>query len=152
MSIKPEDRHPQQPTPNGDPAAAALARQSNGNGSPTGNASLTETERRPGRPSKSKDSTHFWRAARHLWPYRKIIAVSVVCALFVGLAVSTGLTTLVPIMRVLFSRQTVGDWANEQVAQKRLGAKLTGFNGTLEVVHVTDDTPAAAAGLARGDR
>ena len=107
MSIKPEDPHPQQPGAN-----------SNGNGN--GNDPLTEP-RRPGKPSKSKDSTHFWRAAGHLWPYRKIITISVVCAFFVGLAVSSGLTTLVPILRVLLNGQTVLDWANEQVARQRIG-------------------------------
>src|SRR5688572_21237126 len=103
MSIKPEDSHPQRQSANGDAAGGAPAPQSNGNGS------LTETERRPGKPTKSKDSTHFWRAAGHLWPYRKIIAISVLCAFFVGLAVSGGLTTLVPIFRVLFAGQSVGD-------------------------------------------
>src|SRR3954449_3562677 len=122
--------------------------------SPDPTPALTPVQRTPGKPLKSKDPSQFWRAARALWPYRKIISISILCAFFVGLAVSSGLTAMVPILRVLlYNGQTVADWANEQISEKRLGVKLSHRIGgnEVEIDRVLDDSPAAAAGLRSGD-
>src|SRR3712207_3014603 len=85
----------------GNPAPATLTSNpathslsSDGGGANGKNGKPAHSERADGKPSKSKDSTQFWRAARHLWPYRRIIGVSILCAFFVGLAVSSGLTAM----------------------------------------------------------
>jgi subfamily B ATP-binding cassette protein MsbA len=112
---------------------------------------MAPVKRTPGKPLKSKDPSQFWRAARALWPYRKIIGISIVCAFFVGLAVSSGLTAMIPILRVLLKEnQTVADWANEQIAEKRLGVKFSESGD--ELFRIVSDSPAEAAGLHKGDR
>src|SRR6476660_9176348 len=117
--------------------------------SPDPSPALAPVQRTPGKPLKSKDPSQFWRAARALWPYRKIIGISIVCAFFVGLAVSSGLTAMIPILQVLLKEnQTVADWANQQIADKRLGVKLSpSGKDEVEVIHLFGDSPAEAAGL-----
>ena len=56
------------------------------------------------RPKRKKDKSiaNFWRACRFLYPYRRIMAVSIVCALFVGAAFTGGLSSmLLPELRKL---------------------------------------------------
>ena len=62
-------------------------------------------EERDAERSKTYDS--FWRATRYLFPYRGLITVSVLCALFVGVAYAGGLGTMLPIMRVLIEGDTL---------------------------------------------
>ena len=89
---------------------------------------------------------------RFVLPYRRIVGISVVCAFFVGLATSGGLTTIMPIMRVLLNGQTVADWANSQIVEKRLGVRLAEDNAAVRVVDLKANHPGAAAGLQTGDR
>lgn len=92
----------------------------------------------------------FWRAARFLWPHRRIVAVSVLCALVVGLTFTGGLTMMLPILRVLMSPQdTVPDWINRQVAERRLGVKLEEDPAAVRVVRVRAG-PAHDADIAAG--
>ena len=41
-----------------------------------------------------KNNANFWRALSYLRPYRPMVAVSIVCAVFVGLAMTSGLATM----------------------------------------------------------
>src|SRR5215207_5980310 len=88
------------------------------------------------RPEKSTSHAAFLRACRYLFPYRGIVTVSILCALFVGIAFAGGLGTMLPIMRVLIDGDTLKTWVDREIAEKRLGAKLL-------------DGPAAAAGGVR---
>jgi ABC-type multidrug transport system fused ATPase/permease subunit len=89
---------------------------------------------------------------RHVLPYRRIIGISFVCAIFVGVATSGGLTAMIPIMRVLLDGQTVADWANSQIVEKRLGIGLAEDRDVVRLVQVKRDHPAAAAGLRSGEQ
>src|SRR5689334_20499329 len=70
---------------------------------------------------KSKSLSDFWRALKLDWPYCKQILISIGCVLFVGLAMSFSLAALTPILRVLLANQTIQQWADTTVAEKRLG-------------------------------
>ncbi|HEY8667846.1 MAG TPA: ABC transporter transmembrane domain-containing protein [Tepidisphaeraceae bacterium] len=100
---------------------------------------------------KNKKHDDFWRACKFLWPHRKIVFISVFCAFFVGAAFTGGLGTMLPILRVLIDGDTVPNWVNRQIVEKRLDIKLAEDPNRLMVVKVHHDGPAAAAGLRAGD-
>ncbi|HWE02349.1 MAG TPA: ABC transporter transmembrane domain-containing protein [Tepidisphaeraceae bacterium] len=100
---------------------------------------------------KEKGTAHFWRACRFLAPYRGMVAVSIICAIFVSITNTAGLSTMLPIMRVLVKGDTIGAWANREVAQRRLGLKFSDETKDLVVVKLNADGPAAKAGLHEQD-
>ncbi|HEV7300108.1 MAG TPA: ABC transporter transmembrane domain-containing protein [Tepidisphaeraceae bacterium] len=73
--------------------------------------------------------------------------ISIICALFVGVAFTGGITAMLPIMRVLLNNQTVAEWANGQIAEKRLGVQLSDDTADVRVLRVEDGSPADRAGL-----
>ncbi len=109
-------------------------------------------EHRADRPKRKKDKSvaSFWRACRYLYPYRRIVLVSVLCAFFVGAAFSGGLSTMLPIMQVLLKGNTVQGWAHREIAESRIGATFS-EEMPLRVVKVRPGGPAARAGLAEYD-
>jgi len=89
------------------------------------NRSTTDSPPAPPPPRRqSKGNADFWRAMRYLWPYRLTVFTSIVCALFVGVCMTGGLGTMLPIMSVLISGDSVQSWAYRRAAQARLGAQL----------------------------
>src|SRR5690349_5531265 len=84
---------------------------------------------------KLKGAAHFWRACRYLYPYRGMVVVSIVCAIFVSAAATSGLGTLLPIMRVLIKGDTITTWADREVAQKIFKLKFADDNKEVQVVH-----------------
>ena len=108
------------------------------------------------RPRKKRRNVNFWRACRYLAPYRKIIAVSIICALFVGGAFTGSLLTTLPIIRVLLSNDTVPAWADRQIVDYRLGVTLSDSPGDdlgeAKIVRVADDSVAAKAGFRKGEQ
>lgn len=106
----------------------------------------------PAAAAKSKDKRYFWRAMRFVWPYRRTILTSVVCALFVGLAMSASLATLTPVLRVLLNNQTIQQWADESIVERRLGVRLLEDTPEVHVVSVKPEGVGAAIGLKPGDR
>jgi ABC-type multidrug transport system fused ATPase/permease subunit len=58
----------------------------------------------------------FFTAARFLWPYRNLLAVSVGCALVVGAIGTGGLTVIFPILNVLLKGKTVTAFFDERMA------------------------------------
>lgn len=101
---------------------------------------------------KDKRLSDFWRSTRYVLPYRGIVGISVVCAIFVGIATSGGLTTMLPIMRVLLDGQTVADWANSQIVEKRIGVKLADDRDVVRLIAVKQGQAAGAAGLKAGEQ
>ena len=102
------------------------------------------------RAAKKRAQEDFWRAMRFLLPYRAMIALSLAAALFVGLAMAGGFTTMLPVLNVLIHGDTVPNWVYRRVAADRLGVTFTPEAADLRVLRVDADTPAAAAGLAPG--
>jgi subfamily B ATP-binding cassette protein MsbA len=102
--------------------------------------------------AKRKAQADFWRATRFLRPYWKLILTSVLLALLVGGAMAGGLTTMLPILRVLINGDTVPNWVNRGIVGQRLGLTLASDGTDLRVVKVVDRGGAGArAGLRPGD-
>ncbi|HEY1923406.1 MAG TPA: ABC transporter transmembrane domain-containing protein, partial [Tepidisphaeraceae bacterium] len=101
---------------------------------------------------KLKRSKHryFWRGCRYLWPYRAKVGISVAAAFFVGLAMTGGLTTMLPIMQVLINGDTMPGWMYRQTAQARLKVKLLPDPGIVQISQVSAG-PAKQAGIHLGD-
>ena len=78
-----------------------------------------ETRRRERR--NRKRTSEFWRACRFLYPYRWMVATSIACAFFIGIAFTGGLGSMVPIMQVFLKGDTIESWANRTIAERRLG-------------------------------
>jgi subfamily B ATP-binding cassette protein MsbA len=98
-------------------------------------------------PRKSKDTRDFWRACRFLFPYWPMVATSIFCAIFVSAAFTGGLSSLMPIMRVLIAGQTVAQWADGQIVQHRLEIKLADVADAVNVVHVEANGRGARQGV-----
>jgi ABC-type multidrug transport system fused ATPase/permease subunit len=103
------------------------------------------------RRHKDKSNSQFWRACRYLHPYRGLVVISVVCALFVSVAFAGGLGTLLPIMRVFLNGDTIQTWVNREIAQRRIGVSFADQTDQLQIVKVSPEKPAAQAGLKIGD-
>ncbi|HEY7118790.1 MAG TPA: hypothetical protein VH475_19530, partial [Tepidisphaeraceae bacterium] len=88
---------------------------------------------------------------RYLGPHRKLVVISIGCAFVVGLTFTGGLSTMLPILRVLMSGETVQSWAGRMVAEHRLGVKLAETPDKVLIDHVHADGPAASAELRQGD-
>jgi len=97
--------------------------------------------------SKSKKHTHFWRACRYLWPYRKLVMISIGAAFFVGLALTGGLGAMLPIMRLLISGDTIQGWVYRQTAEHRMGVKFWQEPSLVQILSIDANGPAAAAGM-----
>jgi subfamily B ATP-binding cassette protein MsbA len=105
----------------------------------------------PRREKRDKSVAHFWRATRYLAPHRRLVVISIACAFLVGLTFTGGLSTMLPILRVLMSGETVQAWSGRIVAAHRLDAKLADSPEKVLIDHVSHKGPAAAAGLKQGD-
>jgi ATP-binding cassette, subfamily B, bacterial MsbA len=105
------------------------------------------------RQEKNKSTADFWRATRYLRPYLDIVIVSIISALFVGLAMAGGLGTMLPVLSVLIKGDTVPNWINRQIVQKRLDLRFSADADTpgLYVIKVTSGKFAARAGIKPGD-
>jgi ABC-type multidrug transport system fused ATPase/permease subunit len=93
---------------------------------------------------------HFWRACRYLWPYRAKVAISVTSAVFVGLAMTGGLTTMIPIMRVMLSGDTIQAWMYRHIAEQRLDVKFVAEPTEVQFAQVLAGN-SKSAGLKSGD-
>lgn len=106
----------------------------------------------PSKSRKEKQSvTDFWRALRYLGPHRRLVIISILCAFMVGLTFTSGLSTMLPMLRVLMSGETVGVWAGKIVAEQRLGVKFADATDKLLIVKVSPGSAADTANLKPGD-
>ena len=97
------------------------------------------------RPRKKRRNVNFWRACRYLAPYRGIIAISILCAFFVGGAFTGSLLTTLPIIRVLLNNDTVPAWADRQIVGSRLGVTLKDDLQSAKLLHISSGGVAAKA-------
>lgn len=113
------------------------------------NGSAPPPDKSAKRELKRKNSADFWKAFSYLLPYRRYMIVSIVSALFVGGAMAGGFTAMLPILHVLINGDTVPNWANRALVQKRLGVEFAADARALVVVYEKDNSPAGAAGISR---
>src|SRR5688500_17283288 len=103
------------------------------------------------RVPKRKRNADFRRAIRYLGPYRGIVAVSVVCALLVGIVFTGGLGAMLPIFKVLLDDQTIPQWVDRQIVEKRLDITLLELPDELVVAKVKPGKAGDRAGLEVND-
>ena len=106
---------------------------------------------RPKREKKDQSVTYFWRALRYLMPHRRLVVISVACALLVGLTFTGGLSAMLPILKVLMSGETVQTWAGRLVVEHRLGVSLADAPEKVLVLRAHHNGAGATAGLKDGD-
>jgi ABC-type multidrug transport system fused ATPase/permease subunit len=85
------------------------------------------------RPKKRRSNRDFWSATRFLWPYRKTVAISIICALLTGALTAGGLLALVPLMNVLVGGGTIAAYADQAIAEREYAVALD-FDGDHYVV------------------
>jgi subfamily B ATP-binding cassette protein MsbA len=100
---------------------------------------------------RDKSVTNFWRACAFLRPYRPLVIISIICAVFVSAAFAGGLGMLMPIMNVFLNGDTVQTLTERSIAQHRLGVTFADRTKDLQIVSVEPGKPAAAAGLQIND-
>lgn len=93
-------------------------------------------------PSGRRD---FWRACRYLIPHRKIVIISIVAAIIVGAAFTSGLSTMLPILRLLISGDTLQGWIDRTIVERRMGVMLA--EDTTSDLLVMQTRPDALEGL-----
>ena len=87
-------------------------------------AATSTADARPAR-KRSRDNRDFWRSAEYLWPYRKTVVISVICALATGAFTAGGLIALKPLLDVLIiPGGTVAGYADEAVVERRFHSEL----------------------------
>jgi ABC-type multidrug transport system fused ATPase/permease subunit len=90
---------------------------------------------------KNKKRDDFWRACRYLGPHRRLVVISILCAVLVGAAFTGGLGTVLPIMNVLIYKGNIEDWANQKVVESRLAVRLADDSSKVRVVEVKQGSP-----------
>src|SRR5262245_2554717 len=96
---------------------------------------------------KDKNHAHFWRATRFLATYKHLVIISICTAFFVGLAFVGGMGSILPIMQVLIEGETIRDWADRNIVERRLDIKIGSEDQQhLRVVSLKDG-PAKTAGV-----
>lgn len=58
---------------------------------------------------------NFLRALRHVWPYRKRLAASIVCALMAAILWSLNFTAIYPVLKILQSDSSLQEWVDKQI-------------------------------------
>lgn len=66
------------------------------------------------RPRKQSHA-YFWRACRYLGPYRRLVITSIVAAFLTGLLYTSGLSAMLPILRVLVNGETLQGWTQRMI-------------------------------------
>jgi subfamily B ATP-binding cassette protein MsbA len=112
---------------------------------------MSQSEPKKKREKRDQSVAHFWRATRYLAPHRRLVVISIACAFLVGLTFTGGLSTMLPILRVLMSGETVQAWAGRIVAGHRLEVRLGDSPEKVLIDHVSHKGPGAVAGLKQGD-
>ncbi len=103
------------------------------------------------RKRSKKSVSDFWRACRYLAPQRKIIAISVVCAIASSALAVSGLSAMLPIMQVLFNNSSLQAWYDQRLVEHRLEVSLAEEPGVARVSRVLAGGPASLAGLRPGE-
>jgi ABC-type multidrug transport system fused ATPase/permease subunit len=76
----------------------------------------------------------WWRVLRGLWPYRWGVALSIVCAVGVGLSYASGVAVMLPVMKIFTSTEGVHGWINRSAAQERFNLEFFSLDDTVRSV------------------
>ncbi len=100
---------------------------------------------------KDKSTADFWRACRYLYPHRKIVAISISCAILFGLTSAGGMGALLPILRLLLSEDTLQNYTARIVAGNRLGVRISENPEEVRLLSIEKKGVAGRAGLKKFD-
>jgi ATP-binding cassette, subfamily B, bacterial MsbA len=117
---------------------------------PPGRYTLSPLSQDTDNSKRKKKVDAFLRALRYLWPHRRFVLISVLCAFVVGGVFTAGLGTMLPVMQILINGDTIEDWVNRKIVEERAQVRLADDNYTVRPIKVTPDGAAAAAGLPVG--
>lgn len=78
----------------------------------------------------------FWRACRYLKPHLALVVISLLCAIFVGIAVVGSLGSMLPIIKVLANGDSVQSWANRQIVERRLQVRISDNTEVVQIMRV----------------
>ena len=79
------------------------------------------------------------------------MVISVLCAMFVGVAVVGSLGSMLPIIKVLSKGDSAQSWANRQVIERRIGVRIGGDSmEQVRILHVDDRKWADEHGVRNG--
>ena len=84
---------------------------------------------------------YVWRALAYLRPYRRLVVISIACALFAGGVFFSGLGAILPVLQTLLNGDTPRAWVDRMVAEARWGIDLDDEPGDPNVVRIDDDSP-----------
>lgn len=70
------------------------------------------------RPKRPENRDNLLRAARFLYPHRKLVLTSFLTAVLASLIMTTGIPAMVPILKVIVERKTMVQWVSEMSAGK----------------------------------
>jgi ATP-binding cassette, subfamily B, bacterial MsbA len=116
---------------------------------------MSESVRVTEKDGGKRRNTEFWRACQYLYPHRRIVVASILCALVVGAAFTSSLGTMLPVFKVMLSGQSVSDWVGRHIVEKRLGVSLGATRSddgeSLRLDVVEPNSAAQSAGLKPGD-
>src|SRR5271163_3763453 len=74
----------------------------------------------------------WWRVLRGVWPYKKLVIISVLCALGVGLSYASGVAVMLPVLKVFISAEGIHGWANRTAAEDRLHLTFWDLDQTIQ--------------------
>jgi len=111
-----------------------------------------ESEQKAARDKRDRSVTHFWRALRYLAPHRRLVVISIGCAFLVGLTFTGGLSTMLPVLKVLLNGESVQVWSGRLVAEQRMEFKLAESPDKVLIVSAHHKGAAGRAGLREGDQ
>ncbi len=106
----------------------------------------------------------FFRSAQYVLRYKLRLTAALVCVVMIGVLWGSGLSVLLPAMKILISPEGLHGWADQLLVNDRLAARTTrqhvsarktreqlAYLDTVVEVAVADaDGPLAAAGVGRG--
>ncbi|HMO26568.1 MAG TPA: ABC transporter ATP-binding protein, partial [Tepidisphaeraceae bacterium] len=91
-------------------------------------------------PTANKRKGHFFRAVGYLRPYRKWVAISILCALMTGAFTAGGLGAMLPLLNVLVQGTSVPTYLDSLVVEREMRVTLTSEAGGFRVVRYRDST------------
>lgn len=103
------------------------------------NDRLADTTHLP--PRRKKTNRDFFRALGFLWPYRRRVVVSILCALFTGVFTAGGLVALIPLLNVFLEGRSASEFVDEMVVERTYGVKLEFDHGIYRVIKLDKNDP-----------
>jgi len=76
----------------------------------------------------AKTLSYFRRILGFVWPHKRYLIGSMLCALLVAVTYSASIGSMVPLLKVIVEDEGVHGWVFRTIAQKRLGVELGAYN------------------------